>query len=101
MNAFLPVVQRGHSGEARGQRHDRLTGARHRHRGALDSRRPSPVQTESPCPQTSAPPLTLIVTAWSDDGAPVMSHSALLPFTRLALRTAPWVAVTASSRSVR
>ena len=69
--------------------------------GEFDSRRPSSVQTASPCLQASLPPLMLTVTASRDEGATVTSHSALLPFTRDALRTAPFVALIASSRSVR
>ena len=59
------------------------------------------MQTESSCPQVSLPPSTRTVTASREDGATVTFHSALLPPTRCALRTAPLVAVTPSSRSVR
>ena len=63
--------------------------------GELDSRRPSSVQTESPWPHVSVPPLTLTVTASPEEGSAVTFHSALLPPTRCALRTAPLVAVIA------
>ena len=52
-------------------------------------------------PQAPSPGDSVTSTFWSDAGATVMSHSALLPFTRLTLRTSPWSACTAVSRSVR
>ena len=62
--------------------------------GEFDSRRPSSVQTESPWPRVSVPPLTLTVTAPREEGSTVTFHSALFPI-RYAWRTAPLVAVLA------
>ena len=59
------------------------------------------MRTASPWPHVSVPLSMLTVTASREEGATVTSHSALLPLTRYALRTAPLVAVIASSRSVR
>ena len=65
------------------------------------SLRPSTVQITPGSPHAPSPGDSVTVTASSDEGATVISHSALLPFTRLALRTAPFPACTAVSRSVR